>query len=193
MKTMILLSLTLCSTAFAGDPKAAAGAPAVPAAEKKAPDAAPAPMKPAPELTDMAKAMAGTWKCAGKAEMSGVMGDLKGTITHKADLDGFWIASSLTVGTGKSTFHGTFLTTYDAASKKFFRMSANSHGGHESEWGTVADKKVSWEGDGSWGTKQVKLRGTEEAVSPKETHIVGEYSEDGGRTWKVDHDVSCKK
>jgi hypothetical protein len=193
MKKMILLVLVMSSTAFAGDPKAAGGAPATPPAEKKAPEAAPPVMKPAQEITDMAKAMAGTWKCTGKVDMAGTMNDIKGTVTHKADLDGFWIRSTINGTSGKVTMKNEMLTTYDAASKKFFRQSANSHGGHATSWGTPADKKVSWEGDAHWGGKDIKIRGTEEMVSPKEAHIVGEYSEDAGKTWKPDHDVTCKK
>jgi hypothetical protein len=30
-------------------------------------------------------------------------------------------------------------------------------------------------------------------VSPKEVHVTGEYSKDGGKTWAMDHDVTCKK
>jgi hypothetical protein len=181
MKKWIAASLMMYSTAFAG---AGSNPPAAPPA---------GPPKPAQELTDAAKAMAGTWKCTGTADMGGTMGDIKGTITHKTDLDGFWIVSSLTATAAKGTFHGTFLTTFDPNSKKFFRQTANSHGGHTTEWGTAEGTKTTWEGDGWWGGKPIKVRGTEEAVSPKEEHIVGEYSEDSGKTWKPDHDVTCKK
>ena len=188
MNKVVLLSLVISASAFAGDPPkgAAAGAPAVPPAAAKPPG-------PAQELTDMAKAMAGTWKCTGKAEMGGVTGDLKGTITHKTDLDGFWMASSLTASAGKATFHATFMTTFDPGSKRLFRQTATSHGGHGTEWGTIDGKKTSWEGEDYFAGNNHKTRGTEEMVSPKEAHIVGEYSDDGGKTWKLDHDVSCKK
>jgi hypothetical protein len=188
MKRMITISLLLSTAALAApDPKA--GAPAVP---PKAAEPA-GPPKPAQELTDMAKGMAGTWKCTGKAEMGGVTGDIKGTITHKTDLDGFWIQSSLTATAAKGTFHATFMTTYDPGSKRFFRQTATGHGGHGAAWGTTEGTKTSWEGDDFFGGNSHKIRGTEEMVSPKEVHIVGEYSDDGGKTWKLDHDVTCKK
>ena len=91
------------------------------------------------------------------------------------------------------TMHIVFMTTYDAAAKKWFRESANSHGGHGTSWGTLADKKVSWEGDVHTPGGEAKLRATEEMVSAKEAHLAGEYSKDGGKTWKPDHDISCKK
>ncbi len=193
MKKVVLVSLFASASAFAGDPKGgAAGAPAVPpAAEKKPADAKP-PGPPA-ELTAMAKSMAGTWKCTGKAEMGGVTGDIKGTITHKADLDGFWMTSSLTASAGKATMHATFMTTFDPGSKRFYRQTANGHGGHGTAWGTADGTKTSWEGEAYFAGNNHKLRGTEEMVSPKEAHITGEYSDDGGKTWKFDHDVTCKK
>jgi len=192
---LVLVSLVVSASAFAGDGKGgAAAAPAPgPADAKKMlpPDAK--PPGPPQELTDMGKAMAGTWKCVGKAEMGGVTGDIKGTITHKTDLDGFWVVSSLNATAGKATFHATFLTTYDAGSKRFYRQTATSHGGHGTEWGTVSGTKTSWEGDDFFGGNNHKVRGSDEMVSPKEAHIVGEYSDDGGKTWKPDHDVTCKK
>lgn len=196
MKKVVLLSLLVSSVAFAGDPPkgGAATAPAPgPADAKKMMAPPPEAPKPPQELTDMAKAMSGTWKCAGKAEMGGVTGDVKGTITHKSDLDGYWITSSLTASAGKATFHGMFMTTFDPGSKRFYRQSANGHGGHGVSWGTVSGTKTSWEGEDFFGGNNHKIRGTDEMVSPKEAHIVGEYSDDGGKTWKPDHDVTCKK
>ena len=85
-------------------------------------------------------------------------------------------------------------TTYDATAKKLWRTAVNGRGGHSSGWGTIADKKTTWEGEARWpGGVDVKTRETEEMVSPKEVKIVGEYSKDGGKTWNKDHDASCKK
>ena len=181
MTKVVLLSLVASASAFAGDPKAG-------------PAAAPAkPPGPPVELVGMAKSMAGTWKCTGKAEMGGVTGDLKGSLTHKTDLDGFWMVSSLTATAGKATFHATFMTTFDPGSKRFYRQSATGHGGHGTEWGTVEGTKTSWEGEDFFAGNNHKVRGTDEMVSAKEAHITGEYSDDGGKTWKLDHDVTCKK
>ncbi len=186
MKNLIMLSLVLSTAALAAPDPKAAGAPAAPPADAKPPG-------PPQELVDMAKAMAGTWKCTGKVDMGGTMVDIKGTSAQKADLDGFWLRNSITGTAGKMTMHSEMLTTYDPTAKKFFRESANGHGGHAMSWGTTSGTKTSWEGDAHWGGKDMKIRGTEEMVSPKEAHIVGEYSDDGGKTWKPDHDVTCKK
>src|SRR5262245_39391912 len=186
MSKLVTISIslaTLAGVAYAGDP--AGGAPAVP---PKAADAKPPEMKPPQELTDMAKAMAGTWSCTGTAEMGGKNFDVKATITHKSDLDGWWIQRSFT-GTAPTTppSHFTGFTTYDAAKKMFYRTMVNGHGGHGVEWGTATDKKLAFEGDARWNGNDIKTRNTEEMTSPKEVHVVGEYSKDGGKTWNKDH------
>jgi hypothetical protein len=192
--TPIVLSLAaLAGTAAADDKKAPAPPP-----DKKAPEAAvkpPEPPKPAPELADRAKAMSGTWRCTGQADMGGAMQDIKAVITHKADLDNFWIQSTFSGSAAKipGTFHFTMFTTYDAASKKWWRTRVNGRGGHAVETGTVDGNKASWEGEARMMGNDFKTRETEEAVSPKELHVVGEMSKDGGKTWAKDHDATCKK
>lgn len=180
MKNIMMISLglgLLAGVAHADTPKA----PEVP--------------KPPQEVADMAKAMSGSWTCSGKADMGGTMLDVKGTVTHKIDLEGWWIQTTITSTAGKmpGAMHMTFMTTYDGASKKWYRETANSMGGHGTAWGTQADKKMSWEGEGRFSGTDVKSRYAEETVSAKEVHLSGEYSKDGGKTWKPDHDVSCKK
>jgi hypothetical protein len=201
-----LMIATLAGSVSADDKDKKAPAPPAdkkaPPADKKAPDAKPVDTaakppempKPAPELVEMAKAMNGTWKCTGQADLGGSMGDVKATISHKADLDNFWIQTSFTGTAGKlPPFKFTMLTTYDAASKKFWRTRVTGRGGHAVEWGTAAGTKVSWEGDARMMGNDIKTRETEEMVSPKEVHVVGEMSKDGGKTWTKDHDATCKK
>lgn len=206
---LIAISFTL-TAALAGVASAQApakGAPAVPAApaEKKAPPAAtpaaPAAVAPKPptapqELVDFAKGMTGAWRCTGTAEVAGEMKDVKATITHKVDanLNKFWLQSTF-VGTAPKMppFKFTGYTTYDATAKKLWRVSVNGYGGHGVSWGTIADKKVSWEGDAKFREGDVKTRETEELVSPREVKVVGEYSKDGGKTWAKDHEATCKR
>lgn len=188
MKKVVWLSLVMCASAFAGDPK---GAPAADA--KKMPPADAKPPGPPQEIADMAKSMGGTWKCTGKVDRGGTLVDLKGTIANKTDLDGFWIQTTLTATADKSTMHGMFMTTYDPGTKKWFRTTANGHGGHSQAWGTAEGQKVSWEGDAHFMGKDLKVRATDDMVSAKEAHMTGDYSDDGGKTWKTDHDVTCKK
>lgn len=183
---------------------------AQPAAEKKKmPEPAPAAAKPAPpaeaakppempkppqEIADTIKAMAGTWKCTGTAEMGGQTGDVKATIVQKSDLGGWWMQTSFTGVMGKMPpMKFTGFTTYDAAAKKFYRQRVTGTGGHAAEWGTVADKKITWEGDARAHGNDVKTRQVEEMTGPKEMKVSGEYSKDGGKTWAKDHEATCKK
>jgi hypothetical protein len=165
-----------------------------PSAAQK-PAGKPPEMKPPQQIADMAKSMDGTWTCTGKAEIGGqVRTDPKGTITHKLDLDGYWIQSSLTVTVpNRGSTHATMMTSYDAKSNKWYRMTANSRGAHATAWGTQSGNKISWEGEAVWPAKKVTVRGYDDMVSPSEVRIFAEYSEDGGKTWKFDHDVTCKK
>lgn len=211
MKNLKLLPLTLVLVAGAAyaQPKSDKAAPpaqekAAAAAAKPAPPAPPpvaakpaTPPGPSQELKDLAKGMGGTWKCTGTAEIMGQMIDVKATITHKADpsLGAFWINTAF-VGTAPKLppMKSTWYTTYNATQKKLYRTMMNARGGVSWAWGTMADKKTTWEGESHWpdGT-DVKVRGTDEMTSAKELHSTGEYSKDGGKTWNKDHDATCKK
>lgn len=209
MKKLHLMPISLvlvAGAAHAQQPKADKAAPppqaggAAAAQAKPAPPAPPPvapkmePPKPDQAFVDMAKGMSGTWKCTGTAEIMGNMTDVKATITHKADLNGFWIRSDFTGQAAKlPPMKFVMYTTYDAATKKLWRVQASAMGNHTTAVGTMADKKVTWEGDAHWMQGDVKVRGTDEMVSPKEVHITGEYSKDGGKTWNKDHDATCKK
>ncbi len=192
---LIWISLAaLVGTALAEDKKPAAGAPAMPAVRPAEPPKPPEAPKPAAELTDTLKAMAGTWKCTGTADMGGTTMDVKATITHKRDLDGFWIQSNFVGTAGKMPpFKFTMMTTYDAAAKKWWRTSVNGRGGHMTATGTQAGTKTTWEGDARMMGNDVKVRDTEERVGPKEWKVLGESSKDGGKTWMKDHEATCKK
>lgn len=148
--------------------------------------------KPPAELAELAKSMAGTWKCTGKASIAGQQLDVTGTVTHKADFDGWWIASVIDGKAGKIPMHSMFTTTYDPGMKKLYRFSLNGRGGHSTAWGTIADKKITWEGEARWNGKDLKSRSTEEMVSAKELHISGESSADG-KTWDKEAEIVCKK
>jgi hypothetical protein len=219
MKKLAFVSfslVTLTSLALAQTPAPPAkGAPAVPA-DKKAPPAADkaaptAAIKPAPpaekpmppkppevpaELVTLGKQSAGAWKCTGQAMMGESMIDVKGTVTNKVDatLNKFWIQSTL-VGTAAKMppMRGVWYTTYDAGSSKLWRVNLNARGGHSTAWGTIADKKIMWEGDARWGGTDYKTKTTEEWVSPKELKVSSEASKDGGKTWAKELDTVCKK
>src|SRR5215212_7218252 len=89
MKTMIILAAALAfSTSATADDKM----------KKEEPKKAEAP-KPDPSIAEMAKGMAGNWKCSGKAIMdaSGTWVEFKGTNKMSLDgtLDKFWIKGEM--------------------------------------------------------------------------------------------------
>ena len=181
-----------------------------PDAGKKAPDAAPvkaaepakkmeAPKPPA-EIAEMAKSMAGTWKCTGKAAMNPAdmtqMTDMKMTMTFKVDggLDKFWITGTMASQT-KPTMKGTMYTTYDATQKKWFRVMVDNMGGQETGSSTgLKDGKIVWEGEMRMpGMGSMKTRTTETlAAGGKEVSMLGEGTMDG-KKWMTGWEANCKK
>jgi Protein of unknown function (DUF1579) len=181
-------------------PPTPAPAPApAPAKEMPPPAAAPVapkPPEPPPEVTAMAKAMNGTWKCTGKADVRGTQMDIKVTISHRVDvsLNKFWIVSSAVATAPKMPpMKSTTYTTYDATSKKTWRVSVGGMGQHSTGWGTITDTKTSYEMEGTGPMGAFKMRHSEEMVSPKEVKVTGELSRDNGKTWVFDRDALCKK
>ena len=206
MKNLTKLSFTfamvvgLTGGALAGDPKTG-GAPA-PTKEKTAdaPKEAPKkmePMKAPQELTDMAKHMAGTWKCTGKAAMDpskpGEMADMKATMKFKSDLGGWWINGTL----DSAMFKGQMWITYDPMAKKYYQFMMDSMGGSETRTSTgTKDGKSVWEGDARSpmpGMGAAKARETDDMTDPKAVKMTGEYSMDGGKTWVKGWETTCKK
>jgi hypothetical protein len=165
---MIVLVLT-CSTAHAGGER-------VP-----------------PELAEKARLLIGTWKCTGKANHSGTIYDQTSVVTHQSELGGAWIATSAASSAGARTSGAHNMTTYDPVAKKWFRMSANAEGAHAIQWGTTTPRGIVWEGDGYFSGHTVKLRGTEDLLSAKEERSLWEFSTDGGKTWTLDHEQTCRK
>ncbi|HLL22949.1 MAG TPA: DUF1579 family protein [Kofleriaceae bacterium] len=186
------------------------GAPAGDAAKKapagtaqiKAPETAPMmSMKPAPEIADMAKAMAGNWKCTGKVAMDPsnptAMTDMKGTYKATLDLDKYWIKGEWTATMGKIKGRGYTFATYDAAAKKWYRhgMDNMGMGGHETSTGLPAgakEGKLVWEGEGHMMGMTMKGRSTEE-IGAKSVKITSEMSMDGGKKWVTGMEMTCTK
>src|SRR5687768_5288219 len=112
MKKTIALAMMVAFAGTAAAQQPADKKPATPAtpatpAKKEAPPATPAKQeppkaaeakKPPAELADMAKMMAGNWKCTGKGmdPATGQMVDSKGTFKAAMDLDKWWIKGEWT-------------------------------------------------------------------------------------------------
>jgi len=210
MKTISMtLAMVMGMTTMAlAQPKSAtpatppAATPAKPA-DKAAPPAAttpakkPEPPKPPAEVGELAKTLAGTWRCTGKAAMDPTdmtkMTDMKMTMTFKVDntLGKFWINTTLK----SPMFKGTMFTTYDTNKKMWYRVMVDNMGMSQTEWSSgLKDGKVAWEGEmrGMPGVASMKVRTTETMVSPKEVTMLGEGTMDG-KTWVKGWEASCKK
>jgi len=79
--------------------------------------------KPGPEHA-MLKAREGTWATVMNAGGT----ECKGTTTYKMELGGLWLCGSTEVDMGGMKFAGKSLDTYDAASRKFVGVWADSMG-----------------------------------------------------------------
>jgi hypothetical protein len=167
------------------------------AADSKAPVAAPPakmemPKAPA-EVADLGKKLAGTYKCTGQMmDMAnpGKMKDSKSTVVMKLDADKAWITADITVE--KMKMH--MMTTYDAASKKWYRVSTDNIGASSTAWTKGLDgTKIVWDGEGrGMNMPAWKERTTEEMVSEKEMKMTGEASMDG-KTFQTMWTADCKK
>jgi hypothetical protein len=158
-----------------------------------APDAAP---KAPQEVTDMAKSLAGTWKCDGTA-MGPDMKEAKMTATmkSKADLDGFWLHDSFEGTVTGMKYKMEAFTTYDAAAKKFRRTSVANDGALMT--GTsdgMKDMKIEFDMDSFSPHGQNLLKDHVDASDLKKgVHAWGEVSMDKGKTWAKVYDETCKK
>lgn len=180
MKKLITIAaaLALAGTATADDKMA-----------KKAPPPKMEMPKPAKELTDMAKGMAGNWKCAGKWSMDGTnWTDFKGTNRMTLDLDKFWIRGDATLTAGPMKMKGVEYVTYDGTQKKWFRLAVDSTGGHETGWSADGKK---WEGEMRMMGMTAKVR-TSFEMAGKEMKVSSEMSPDG-KKWIKGLEMGCKK
>ncbi len=181
------IGLALASTATADD-MAKKDAKKAPEPVKK--DAPKMEMpKPAQELTDMAKTMAGNWKCDGKWSMDGTnWTDFKSTNKVVADLDKFWLKGDMSSTAGKMKMKGVEYITYDGTQKKWHRLSVDSTGGHEVAWSSDGKK---WEGESTMMGMTAKTKANVE-MSAKELKVSSEMSPDG-KKWIKGFEMTCKK
>lgn len=186
----IVAVLAVSGVATADDKKPE---PKKPEAKKPEPKEAPKMEmpKPGPELAEMAKAMAGNWKCTGKAmDPSGAPMDFKNvSLKESLDLEKFWIKGEMTGQIGPMKVRMVDYVTYDAGQKKWFRLAVDNHGGQETNWST--DGKT-WDGEMRMMGSTMKSKTTVETVSPKEWKVTAQMSMDG-KKWAPGFEMTCKK
>ncbi|MFT3695162.1 MAG: hypothetical protein QM831_18640 [Kofleriaceae bacterium] len=180
----------LSSVAFAGGGE---NKPSPPPAAMEMP-------KPAQQIADRAKMMAGTWKCDGtSAGMDGKDMAFAGTFTAKTDLDGWWMHESFSgkAGTGKTAMNYKFeqFATYDGGMKKWRHVFVDNWGGQMI--GTSDDMKdgkaeTAFESNDMMGKSMVK-DSVDASDMKKGVHMWGQMSKDSGKTWTKIYDMTCKK
>jgi hypothetical protein len=200
--TITIVSLLgLAGLAFAGDPKTdpKAGAPKPPETKPEPTKAMELPKAPA-EVAERVKAMSGTWKCEGTgAGMDGKSIPFKGTMTSKAELDGYWVHDSFagTMGDGKMAmkFKMESYATFDAPTKKWRTVSMDNMGGQMMTTGdAMKDGKSEAAGEmvSMMGKGQIKDH-MDMSDAKKGAHMWGEGSKDNGKSWSPMYDMICKK
>lgn len=152
--------------------------------------------KPPAEIDAMSKSVVGTWKCTGTTTtMAGAAEPMTAKVIAKVDLDKWWISD---VVEGKSTrgpFKMVSYSTFDAASKKWRRVSIDNMGNqYVGTSDGLKDGKLVWNLDfmGANGAGQFK-----DSVDPSDaktgTKFTGVMSVDKGKTWKPVYEMTCKK
>jgi hypothetical protein len=140
------------------------------------------------ELLDMAKNMGGTWKCTGKVHLPDGAMDYTATVRGKLDLDKLWWHETLTQTKTKQPYKFEAYMTYDAAAKKWNRVSVDNMGVFEA---ATSDDAKSWTGTSSGMGMTMKTKAT---VTPgdKTMHFESQASMDG-KTYMPTVEMDCKK
>ena len=155
--------------------------------------------KPPAEIKDMLKMAGPRSNCKG----TGIGPDMKtevafkGTITRKADLDGWWVQESMTgtmgEGKNKATMKMVSYMTFDAKLGKWRTVAMMNDGAQMV--GTADFKDGKYEGvsdtKGAMGDAMFRDHGdaTDKKVGMK---MWGEMSMDKGKTWTKVYDMTCK-
>lgn len=166
-----------------------------------APVAPPAPTempKPPAEIAAAAKMMKKTLNCKGmglgpdmKTEMK-----MKGTMSAKSDLNGWWIRQKIagTVGEGKTATKMNMegFLTYDPKLAKWRFLGVSNDGGSLTGTADMKDGKYELVGDITMpmGTAAFKDHG--DMTDPKNIKFWGEMSMDKGKTWTKVYEQTCK-
>ncbi|MBX3154493.1 MAG: DUF1579 family protein [Deltaproteobacteria bacterium] len=192
MKILSLVSFTALITAAglatAGDPKA--DKPAAPkAAEMQMPT-------PPAQIAEMGKTMNGTWKCKGSTSgPDGKPSPMEATSKSSTSPDGWWLVETMDAKSGPMKFNMQSYMTFDAASKKWRRVSVDSMG--TSMVGTAdasKDGKMSWtfETQGPMGAGTFKDE-VDASDLKKGLKLAGKMSMDKGKTWMPVYEMTCTK
>ncbi len=187
MFTKIFLATVALVGSATADTK---GAPAAAKTEVK-----PEPPRPPAEIEAMAKNVVGTWKCTGTSSgMDGSSEKMTAKVVAKVDLDKWWINDVVEGKGSRGSFRMISYSTFDAASKKWRRISIDNYGNqYVGTSDGMKENKLVWNLDfmGAMGAGQFKE--TVDPTDPKAVKFNGVVSVDKGKSWKPVYEMVCKK
>lgn len=155
--------------------------------------------KPPPEIAATVKMAGARNSCKGTGLGMDMKSEVpfKGTVTRKADLDGWWVHESMsgTMGTGKTAgkMKMESYMTYDTKMGKWRAVAVMNDGTQMVGTADMKDGKLeaTWDTMGGMGAGMFKDHGdmTDKKVG---MHMWGEMSMDKGKTWVKVYDMTCK-
>lgn len=183
----------------AGGAKAGAGAATGTIGATAQAGAAMAMPKPPAEIAAMVKMAGRRNTCKGTGIGPDMKSEVKftGTVTRKADLDGWWVHETMTgtMGQGKTAakLKMESYMTFDSKLGKWRALAVMNDGTQMVGTADIKDGKVeaTWDTQGGMGAGMFRDHGdmTDKKVG---MHMWGEMSMDKGKTWTKVYDMTCK-
>lgn len=156
-------------------------------------------MKAPTEIADMAKQMAGTWRCKGQGlgpDMK-TMVDMTGTMRGgKLEAENWWIHDTFDSTMPKAgKYHYDSYVTYDPSSKKWHRVMLETGGAYSTgDSAGMTGGKLDWELTSHSPMGEALFRDHLDMSDPKAgVKSWGEASMDKGKSWTKVYEVTCKK
>ncbi len=162
-----------------------------------APPAPPAPPKPPAEIAAALKAMGRTKTCVGQGMGPDMqMVAFKGTVSQKADLDGWFIRQNIVMNMGKgktaSKMKMEMLSTWDAKIGKWRVVGVSNDGGTTVGTADMKDGKYEMVAEMTSGMGTASFKDHGDMTDPKNIKFWGEMSMDKGKTWIKVYEQTCK-
>lgn len=140
-------------------------------------------------LADTARHLTGRWACSGAIHGPGGASPSEVAVEVMPELDKAWLRTDFTVSSGEYKYKFTSYRTFDAASREWTNVIVDNLGGYSTSSSTDG---ITWLGESRGPMGEMRIRDTEDAVSPGEMNMRGEYSRDG-LNWSTGYALSCKR
>jgi len=151
----------------------------------------PQPVKPAAEVANLGKTLAGAWKCKGVTlHANGSSTPIQATYTTKLDVGTAWLATTI-VDLGATSPRAVHYRTYDAIAKQWTRVGMAATSGYTvaTSLGEAGGAWV-WTGTETSPTGTLQVRETEQLTNAS-LKLRGEAMLSG--SWQKLYEVTCTK